>query len=419
MNHSDPTILYLSTAGVMQPLGYSQVLRPLKGLAARGWRYILCSAEQPSLFSDAANVTSLRAELEAVGIQWRPFLYKSPAHNVAGFVREALAAHKREGIQLIHARSYIAAWAAMIVARRRGVPYIFDTRGYWIDEKCDEDRIIGHPLLYRLAKRLERHLFQSASAVVSLTQIGVSDLRAGLWGPWPDERPAITIPTCVDFHDFAMRDSTLQSRRALPPNIQERLGGKLVLGYIGSVNASYQVREMCRLFRFVRQLREDVHWLGLTGQPDELARMLGEEGIDLRSDVTLTRAPHHQMPRWLQAIDWGLMLLTSSFAKRASMPTKLAEFLATGVRPVQSGCNDEVGQWVARAGSGVVIERVNDDMLRRTARTIAQTSPVTPALPSALRELGHARDIAQSHFSLEHGVDRYHQLLKQLLIHPS
>ena len=57
------------------------------------------------------------------------------------------------------------------------------------------------------------------------------------------------------------------------------------------------------------------------------------------------------------------------------MPTKLAEFLATGVRPVQFGCNEEVSAWVRRTGSGLVLDEVSAAGLGRAADAIISTAP--------------------------------------------
>ncbi len=113
------------------------------------------------------------------------------------------------------------------------------------------------------------------------------------------------------------------------------------------------------------------------------------------------------MPAWLRLVDWGFLLLNESFAKRASMPTKLGEFLASGVRPIYFGCNDEVGEWVRRAGSGVILDGLEGDSLKRAARTMAQVEGGAEAM-------AQARAIAAPHFALSYGVSRYAELLDRL-----
>jgi hypothetical protein len=111
------------------------------------------------------------------------------------------------------------------------------------------------------------------------------------------------------------------------------------------------------------------------------------------------------MPEWLSLIEWGMLLLNpDSPAKRASMPTKLAEFFASGVRPVQFGCNTEVSEWVRRTGSGFVLPDVRPETLETAAERIVSSTPDAQVT-------AHARALAAPHFSLESGLEKYERVL--------
>src|SRR5262249_17875697 len=110
---------------------------------------------------------------------------------------------------------------------------------------------------------------------------------------------------------------------------------------------------------------------------------------------------------YIASLDWGMLLLAETFAKRASMPTKLGEFLAAGVRPIHYGCNPEVGHWVRRTGSGLSLPDLDDDTLERTARSVASATGDANVLSSA-------RDIAEQHFSLRGALARYASLIRSL-----
>jgi glycosyltransferase involved in cell wall biosynthesis len=408
MNMPPDTLLYVSATGVLQPLGYSQVVRVLKALSRKGWRYSLISLERSADMGRPGALDAMHAELADAGIAWTPRPYRDAARNVATLSLET--ARLARSCALVHARSYQPALAAYFALRLHNTPYLFDKRGYWIDEKRDEGRWFAHPLAYSAGKSLERTLFESCAGVVSLSRHGVDDVRGGVFGAWPHLRPVVNIPTVVDYDSFTIEPDT----QSLPADLLARLEGKLVVGYIGSLNASYKVDAMCDLFARTHSLNPNAHLLGLTGQPEALAERLGRAGAPTDS-FTLTRSPHELMPSWLSMVDWGLMLLNSTYAKRASMPTKLAEFFAAGVRPVQLGCNADVGEWVARAGSGISLEDTSDAELDRAAERIA-ASERRAAQGAALRaRLEHAREVTRPHFSLDSGVDAYDRLLDSLV----
>ena len=116
---------------------------------------------------------------------------------------------------------------------------------------------------------------------------------------------------------------------------------------------------------------------------------------------------HDQIQRWVPRIDWGLMVLATTPAKRASMPTKLAEFLAAGVRPIHHGCNDEVGRWVRDAGTGVSLEDLSDAAIASAVATITESR-------RDVERLRRGRSIAEPHFALARGIERYQGILKRL-----
>lgn len=402
-----PRILYISFDGILEPLGHSQILRVLEGLARRGHPYVLLSLERRKDLSDVDRVRACREQLAESGIDWivLPFesgSARSAAENIARALTAAARVCVTRGVRLVHARSYQAGLIALALNAALRVPFLFDARGYWIDERLDEGRWFTNPKALAAARAVERRLFTRSSAVVTLTELQAEDVRRGRFGR--PRGPVLTIPTCADFHDFRIREPDYAR---LPEAIAARLSGKLVIGFVGSVNVSYLLEESLRLARFVLELRPDAHFLVLTRQLDVFREHARAAALD-EARTTILTVSHDSMPSWSNIIDWGLLLLRSSAAKRASMPTKLAEFFASGVRPIFHGCNTEVADWVNAAGSGVVLPSVDEDALRQAAQAIANVRSDGP-------ELLRARELAEPHFSLDSGVERYDRLLKSIL----
>jgi hypothetical protein len=185
------------------------------------------------------------------------------------------------------------------------------------------------------------------------------------------------------------------------------LSGRIVLGIVGSLNRSYLPQPTLSLVSYVCALRPDAHLLVLTEQRREYADLLAARG--LASDrFTLAFAKHDDMPSWLGAMDWGFLLLSDTISKHGSMPTKLAEFFAAGVRPLAYGCNSEMMDWVRRAASGIVLDTIDDLALQKTAQSIATWT-------YNVDDLQRARDATAPHFSLTSGVERYETLLHRII----
>lgn len=400
-------LLYVTADGLMEALGFSQVVRVIEALASRGWPYRVLSLEKPDDLTRSERVRAVRSRLRAAGIEWTALPWsvggtaRDAVENEGALVSTALALAKTGTIAGIHARAYHSAVAALACQLAYGVPYLFDTRSYWFDERLEEGRWFTSPIRLGMARGLEHQLFALAAAVVTLTELQAGDVRAGRFGP-SRQRAVQCITTCADFEDFRRRSPDECTQ--VPSDIRQTLTGKRVLGVVGSINRSYLVDETLALLKAVVERSAQAHVLILSSQREEYMRRLAAAGIQL-SQVTVASARHEEMPQWLSLIDWGMLLLNpSSQAKRASMPTKLAEFLATGVRPVQFGCNTEVSQWVERAGSGLVLSDVGPQTLQSAAEVIA-SAPAAPQLVAA------ARERAAPHFSLSSGVEKYERVL--------
>jgi hypothetical protein len=407
-------VLYIAFDGVLQPLAFSQVVRVVAGLAQRGLRYHMLSVERPADLDKPERRAAVEAMLQPVGVPWTivsAASMRSPRlalHALARMTSSALWIAARDGIKLVHARGYQSALVAHALRQLRGTPYLFDARGYWIEERSGPGHWFSTSTSYAMGKLVEQALFRAAKGVVTLTELQAADLASGQFGPPP--RLLEVIPTCADYDAFYLRDSRPakpSSGGSVPDFVQRRLAGKRVMGVVGALNTSYFVEEALTLARLAMQMSSAVHLLVLSAQQREYEAAIRSSGVPL-DRCTLASAEHRAMPDWLQWIDWGLLLLPETAAKRASMPTKLAEFFATGVRPAFFGCNSEATRWVERAGSGHVLRSMDAAELEAAARIISDSTPDYASLRAA-------REITAPHFGLAAGLEHYARFLGDCL----
>ena len=217
-----PAVIYLSYDGVEEPLGQSQVLGYLTGLAAE-YEITLISFEK-----SAELQGDLRQELAERGIEWRRLRYHrrppvlSTTFDVLAGQRALIRAARPHAPAVVHVRSYVPALMARWARSETGGKLLFDIRGFWADERVEGGLWRPGGLLYRIAKRYERSFFGDADAIVTLTYSSVPQVRA-----WAGERPVPidVIPTCVDIKRFSGRP--------------ERAGGPHVV-WSGSVGTWYR-----------------------------------------------------------------------------------------------------------------------------------------------------------------------------------
>lgn len=411
---SPTTALYVTVDGVLQQLGYSQVCRVLLGLSKLGVRYKLLSLESTADLADQARVRALRDQLGDHGIEWLHHAYdqsgtaRAAGVNLLRVGRSVHALAAKGGVSLVHARAYHSALVAVAAKKALGIPYVFDARGRWIDERLLGGRWFTNPLVEAGARAFERQLYTNATGLVVLTKLHGEDIMNGDFGEYTGA-PIRVITTCADFGHFDLNRRFGRARdnaSLIPSELAHRLAGKLVLGFVGSTNAFYRHAESFALAQRILARRSDAHLLILSAQRHEFSALAARHAIP-PDRVTVTTASHEAMPEWLSRIDWAIQLLNSGVAKRGSMPTKLAEFFAAGVRPIHFGCNEEVSDWVERAGSGLVLRSLEPDHLESAAEYVAAAA----AAPQVLEQ---ARARTQPHFDLAAGLASYASLLHEL-----
>ena len=398
--------LYISYDGMTDPLGRSQVLPYLEGLAARGHEIILLSCEKPARVQ--ADGAAVRAICDRSGIDWQPVAYhKSPPLlsgllDVAVLKRRAVELHRDKHFDLVHCRSYMAAMAGDRLKRRHGVPFLFDMRGFWADERVERGIWpAGNPLFraaYAYFKRLETRFFRDADAIVSLTETAKREVEA-----WPAERrpnaPITVIPCCVDLKLFAKAKARASTRKRLGIDAKAP-----VMLYVGSIGGAYLMTEMLQLFRVYREKRAGARFLFVSGHPrQEVERVAAEQGVEAQ-ELVVASAKRDEVPGLIDAADLGVSFILATYSAKASCPTKFGEMLAMGIPVIANSGVGDIAEILRQTGAGAVVDQYDDKSL---AKAITQAEAVA-GNPAAIRKA------AERYFALEDGVERYDTIYRAI-----
>ena len=394
-------VLYISLDGMTDPLGRSQVLPYLFGLSKRGHRITLLTLEKPAAFASEAD--KVRKLLNDANIRWVPLPYRlsppivSRLWNVRALRKRAHSLQRETGFDLVHCRSYIPASVGLSLRRRYGVPFLFDMRGFFADERKEGG---GWPqsnpffrLVYRHFKALEKDLLKEASHVISLTHQGRSELERMTRGHL-DAKSVTIIPCCVDFSHFPLISPA--KRRSSRENLGIGAEGRVV-AYLGSVGSWYMLDEMMDFFKIYHERFPDATFLFVTpSSPGMIVSAAARKG--LRQDAIVIRsASREEVPEFMAAADLGLFFIRPVFSKKASSPTKMAELIALGLPIVTNSGVGDVTEIVEQTGCGVAINDFTDQAYRDAIEAIEQRS----------ESVEDVRRKAQPIFDVDLGVAQY------------
>lgn len=393
----NPRVLYISYDGALEPLGQSQILPYLRRLASLGAAITLISFEKPADTKDPAYVQTLQVELSAQGIGWVPLTYhKRPTLLATSFdllVGLLWAGNlvRKDRVQIIHARSYVPALMAWLLKRLLGVRFVFDMRGFWVDERVEGELWPSAGFLYRIAKWLEHRFLRDAAEIVTLTQRA----RLTVEG-WPGFKPprVTVIPTCVDLERFSA------PVECGPPNPSP------VFIYTGSLGTWYLLVEMLHFIEEVIKRFPHARFILLTRNREEATSELQKTKLT-PDTVMITSVSHEEVPRWLGRSHAGLAFYKPGWARQATCPTKVSEYLAMGLPVVVNKEVGDVEEVIDANGVGAVLSEFSTEAYTQALDKL-QELWADPMLSSRCRQ------VAESYFSLQLGVARYWAIYQRL-----
>lgn len=385
--------VHVTYDGALDPLGGSQVVPYLRGLANRGVSITLVSFEKRKRWNDAALRSAVADQLAAAGIRWRPLRYhhvpRVPATlwDIWRGARVVAAENRHYHPHIIHCRGDIATLMARraltrIVTRPRLVQ---EVRGLFSEERREIGSWRSGSWLDRAVRSVELQNLREADGVLAvMSEAGLEALRK-MREPLPPHR---LMPNSVDLDAFTPR----------PDGEPAEFG----LAYCGSLGGWYMTEEMIAFARVASQIVPG-RVLFLTPQADKIQRTVGAADW-----VSVASVRPGAVPFWLRKARATFFMVRPTPAKRASSPTKLAESLALGLPVVANPGVGDIETVLEPERVGVLVAGFNDEAYREAATRLAE-------LVSDPAVSGRCRKVAETRYDLRRAVNSYCELYDELL----
>ena len=405
--------LYLCYFGLREPLVQTQVLPYLRQLIEGGEVEVFLLTFEPNQRQvwSAADEADWRARLAGEGIRWlslpyhkRPSVLVTPYDIVCGAWTAARLA-RRHKIDVLHARGHIPAVMGALAKRISGARLLFDIRGFFPEEYTDAGVWPENGYIYRVVKRVERYLFTATDGFVVLTEKARGLLFPGRTDADEAGRPVEVIPCCVDAERFRATgrgDARDELRRELNAT------GRRVFVYVGSFGGWYMTDEMTKFLAHAHRQDPATFSMILTqSRPEEVVERLRALGLQ-DGDYFVGKVAPADVPRYLLAADVAISFIRACYSKLSSSPTKIAEYLASGLPIV---CNTGVGdldELIETDRVGVLISEFTPEAYERALTELA-TLRREEDLPA------RCRDSARRRFDLAAvGGVKYRRLYRRL-----
>lgn len=197
---------------------------------------------------------------------------------------------------IIHAHSPVLnALPAIKVARKLGIPVVYEIRAFWEDAAVDHGTTTEGSLRYRATRKLETRAIQQADHVFTICE----GLRADILTRGIPADKVTVIPNAVDIASFNLASPP-------DPGLQDRWGltGKTVIGFVGSFYAYEGLDLLLEALPAIIEKQRDIRVLLVGGGPQEANLRLQAERLGLKEVVVFAgRVPHEDVSRYYDLID--------------------------------------------------------------------------------------------------------------------
>ena len=401
-------ICYLSYDGLTDPLGQSQILPYILGLAKKNYKIYIFSFEKKGKYISSGK--EINNVCEANGISWIPLSYtKSPPilstiYDLLILQRAIKKCFKSNNIQIVHCRSYLTSLVGLWAKRKYKTKFIFDMRGFWADERVEGGlwnlKNPMYRMVYNYFKKKEIEFIRQSDHIITLTHAAKKEILQ-----WEDcksfSKKISVIPTCVDFDLFDPEKvkETDKLRSELGLNKDEFL-----LLYLGSLGTWYMLDEMLLFFKELKKEKKIARFLFVT--PDIQLLQDRIETLKLRNDDFIIKSVfREQVPSYILLADCSVVFIKPVYSKIASSATKIPEIMAMGVPLVTNKGWGDIDMISQKATNLIhLVDRPTIENFGEVVRNLEKNK---------YKEQKHAKEIMKD-FSLENGISAFQQVYFKL-----
>ncbi|WP_218151786.1 glycosyltransferase family 4 protein [Mycetocola miduiensis] len=340
------------------------------GLARLGWAVSLIAASaghNTDLQRVGKNERSLTTEHLGVTFRWlRTSTYKgNGVGRVLGMLQFSIALLRKRSVAGLATPDVIvgstvhplAAWAASVMARRYGVPFVFEIRDLWPQTLIDMGKLRSGGLPAYLMRILERHLCKSAETIIVLMPFA-ADYLAGQ-GVSRDKVVWISNGTDVD---------------AFPPS-EPPTSLPFTFMYFGAHGGANGLEAIVQGYAMFRDSSDQESRLMLIGDgPRRGALRELAASLECRDELVFVDAvPKSEIPRIAgEAHCLVLNLLDLELYKYGISLNKLFDYMAAS-RPIIIASN-AANNPVRDAGGGVTVPANDPSAIAKAMQTVVEAS---------------------------------------------
>lgn len=309
-------ILYISFDGLLDPLGQSQIIPYITHISKLG-NLIVVSLEKNFRINSSKDLETT--------FDWTYFYFTKKYKLISKFydfikiLIFSIYICKKKNINIVHCRGHLPAIIGLVLKKIYNIKFIFDFRGFWIDERVDNGSINKNlflgKVLFNILKKIEKILLNKSDAFIFLTAFAANEVKKEI-------KKKIffqIIPCATDYNIF--------KKKKLKNNYLPRKNKYLC--YLGSLGGVYLLEEMLNFYYYLNKFDNRYKFLFITNN----IKIIKENNIYrndkfLRRNLIIKNLSRKQIPKYLQSCQYAISFIRPTWARKSSFPTKISEYLS-------------------------------------------------------------------------------------------
>jgi glycosyltransferase involved in cell wall biosynthesis len=236
-------------------------------------------------------------------------------------------------IDLIYAENLKAGYIAYQFFLRYKIPYILDYHGV-VPEEFKEFNL-KHKAIekeYRYLKKMEKTTIENAKKIICVSHYFKNylcmnfDLKS---------ENIIVVPSCIDQQKIAFSNSMRFKYRE-----RLKLTDENVFIYNGSFTPYQCIEKMILFFSILLKFEKKIFFIFLVTSNLKDVEDLFKKYHVQNDKYTIKSVNHFEVVNYQMAADFGLIIRDDSLVNRVASPTKIFEYLSTGLKLIST---DNIG----------------------------------------------------------------------------
>jgi len=274
----------------------------------------------------------------------------------------------------IYYRDFISGLCCVFFKYITSVKIIGDIRGIPSEEYVENKIISKNSLKFTLLKLIENFVIRNSSYISCVSNIMKKFLIKNY---------DVNALKCIVIPNFIAWDKNyITDIKIMRETIRKELGlsDRIVIVYCGGNQKHQCLYETIIFFKKLYEIEKKFFFLVIVEDVYSFLNIANKTDLDV-SGYFATSLKFEEIPNYLCAADWGILLRRNSIINKVSCPTKIVEYLGSGLPILLTDNIGDLSEKIKKNKAGIVIpleDCINDKLILHLKKKILNFPQMRP-----------------------------------------